>query len=472
MADVRITDFTFDFQRASGELNRILFNPSISWFYDDFYIVCCRAIRRDSRFRNLTRNGDILRELPVEQVDVPPTLMFQHPWFGGYGSATWWRDYQEDSTLLFLTRMRNDRTFVTLQYMGNMGPEYCQISENCPKGYRISQIIDGRLFRRGEINDRQGRRVQFYVTGNQFIPNPKKDNMLYPVIKWGIMEIRTDDFSVRLLMSDYQFLCENKVAEDPEKNWNFFVYHTRTGVEWNVISHNIAPNYDMLGFKQSDLETGGPQRCEWLQVQNKHMAKIFQNIQQHYYFVPEQRPYIHMSLSTPSYPVQSSNGTVYISVGHVKVEWKKVKEHAGTQGEFIDPLYEEINRRLKDTYLHPIYVYYGFMYTFVVVETKLGLRVKVRHLSPLFMVEGFGKNPLCFPSGLAYNPEVDLVSVSYGESDLKAKAFTITKDKFLSYCTISAQEMENLSVWPTMVVGRDEFAEERKYEGVGTMLVV
>ena len=450
MQGITITDLTFDFQRWSKELNRIIFNPSITWVHGDTFLICARAIRRSKELRARDAEG---QEMPIDRANPDPRYNPQHPWLGGPNTPTWWQG-QEDTSLLFVARMKSDGSIQVEQFWGELGPRSCKDEDDfCDvRGLKVSPIIDARLFRKGIVMKQDGTldHVDFFVTGNDFIG---RDNDFgrdrFPAMRWGLLTMYGNG-RIRVRMSDYQFLCDNKVHGRSEKNWNFFNYISpSTGVEWNVISYKIAPQFEMLGFRNSDSSFTKPQRCEWLHVETMQFQDVFGEFTKNY--TSGGKEIAAISLSTPSYPYPTVEGKQrYISVGHVKIDYKMLFARKTKD----DPLYETIMNDFKESHVHPIFIYYGYMYTFTVTEeSNSKLTVEIRTVSPLFMVDGYEKRALCFPSGLALT-DGQVVAISYGEADIKAKVVTMSLAEFIAYCSISAKEMSHSKTWPTMVVGR------------------
>lgn len=392
-------DITSNLRITPQTANSILFNPSIGWLENNFYIL---AIRNFCRYPNMKFYDSEGLQLPPEKYHINPIFNPQHPWLGGDESATYWQKFKDSS----------DTTDIFLISFDGEAIKIYQFITTLP------DMVDVRIFR--ENYDAKKKTWLFRLIGNKNdlvtfnakykLRNGKPCDWAGPctiIVDQPIEITRISETAVTITMLKKVYAPCMHLSSQTEKNWS--LWNWRGNI---YISYFLFPQHRVFLYK-SDID------CTELPIsRSPNEENLFSKLERYY-----KNGKFKISLSTPACYLPDYK--VFFAVGHISMSnWLVQISGNDPLGKWI-----EINGS-KELVWHPRLAYFAFFYIFNPHIDGFPLT----YVSPAFMIEGFEPYPLCFPSGLALNEEKNSLILSYGESDIRAKLLEISVVNAVKTC--------------------------------------
>ena len=354
--------------------NGVMFNPSIAWIRDNFYLLTVRNFRR---YRDIKMGNKLPEEYHPDPIFNP-----QHPWLGGIKSETWWASTEEDGNVsevyvveLAANEIMNVQHLFTLD-AGDIRPHRISETEYKLIGYDLRYFGPEHILADGTDC--------FYNSCTSIIVT---DVHVYRSAgKWEHKIINTHDAPCLA------------ISNRTEKHWSLFKYNSIL-----YYSYMLTPRHTIVNANT----------CEKTVCPGSNFLRSLEL----YY------PGSAISLSSQIIEFESGR---YLSMGHFKIPFSLL-DAEGDITPFQRWLYERGS--LETCFYVHTHVYFAFFYVFEAPT------LEVVYLSPSFMVTGFEPYPLCFPAGLAYNPLTEMLVVSYSECDTASKLVHLRLSEALEMCT-------------------------------------
>jgi len=395
--DYIIVDFT---DKLPEKTNNILFNPSVEYFKDDYYLT---AYRKFIRYPELHQEG---------KYDDTPERNPNHPWLGGSASTTWWKsDYGSDVTkltLLKLDKKSSNITSINLKIVDTKGKEYIDI-----------EGVDARI--------KKYKNNAFIITYNSFISNENVTLAEGKCTPWcgiinmviGILDLP----KLTITLSEPVILCP-EYSQRIEKNWSFWIHNDLV-----KFSYGLYPTHQIFNI---DISNQIP-KC--YKLENAGISP-YKQIQDYYnsFKKPNIDKFLHISVSTPAIKIYDN---IYLGCGHAKYNYKILRDPSKVEiGIENTILYEFDDRQINlNKKFHPIFGYFMFLYIFDAITGNV-LRITD------FLLPVYSDYVLAFPCGLTtYGDDwKNGIIISFGDHDSKCKMLFVTAETIGEWLQVSDQE--------------------------------